>query len=216
MIESDKTLLEKVTSNTLTAVAATVIATAGATTTPLAALIPVLTTALAYSRFVDRVEDTFVEFEKILSDHQSQLNDISDAQFQLISEIISTTLQTVDSKKLGYLRQSLENSLCSEKIDPKDVTFLARTVRDISVAELKFLIDNFKYKFIIISGFESDETNLHIEPNSSDELIVSGLINLGLLITSIPTIGGVKFNFSPLVAKIIALVTDQKNHTSPA
>ena len=78
------TALEKVSGNTGTEIAATLLAAFSGN--PVAAILPVLTNALASGRHKQRVEKAINEIGAVLEEHSELLRNISDQQYKLINE----------------------------------------------------------------------------------------------------------------------------------
>lgn len=177
--------------------------------TPLSALLPILTSSLASGRQEERVRQALAQIDSMLRDHQEELIRLSDAQYKLINEAILAVLQTTEEEKLDYLRRAVSNSLTMYDLEPQEATILGRIIRDISVQEADFLIQNFAYKFVWVSNTEDsiDDSTLRVRQDSEVETTVTGLISLGLLAAA----GGGwdddgKLRFSSIVAKLIAIL----------
>ncbi len=203
--------LEKVAGNpvveaTLTFVAATI----GG---PLAPVIPVLTKSLASERQKVRIEAFLVDVEHTLNSFEDRLRDLSDAQYKLLNESILAALNTTEQEKLRLLRSCVKNSLDMPDVDPMEAVALSRIIHDISVEEALFVVRNFSYQCVTISSSgapsKEDATILCISPGSREEMVVSGLTTLGLLMTGEPTLGQL-LRWSRLVAKFIVLLRDTK------
>ena len=100
--------LEKVTGNTGTEMAATLLAAFSGN--PVAALLPVLTNALASGRHKQRVEKAVNEIGAVLDEHSDLLRNITDQQYKLINETVLSIFNTVDSDKLEYLKRVTKHS----------------------------------------------------------------------------------------------------------
>lgn len=199
--------LEKVAGNTGTEIAATLLAAFSGN--PVAALLPVLTNALASTRHKKRVEKAISEIAAVLEEHSEQLRGITDQQYKLINETILAVFQVVDEDKIEYLKRVIRNSLNDGDIKSQEAELLSRVVRDMSAEELRFLVEKFSYRRIQLSKLNSPDTLevLRVDAESREGLIVSGLISLGLLIPAEPTWdeSGL-YRFSNIVAKLIALL----------
>ncbi len=203
--------LEKLSGNigtqtTLATLAACVSLAADPVVTPLASLLPVLANSLAAGRHKERVEKTIVEIEAKLRAHEDALQALSDDQFKLLNEIVIAVLQTTEDEKLTYLKQAIDHGL-SEGVDLGCSVQLSRMLRDIAAAEVKFLIENFQYKRIVFDANPDSEQELRVKRGSVQEIAVTGLIALGLIIPMGSTMNDMgKYRFSPLVAKLVVLV----------
>lgn len=158
--------------------------------TPMAALLPVLTTTLASGRHKARVESTIAEISDILDRHEKQLKNVSDPQYKIINEMILAVFQTTEQEKLSYLRNVLSNAISADELTAQEADFISRVVRDMSAKEAEFLVDSFKYARIQLANLEGENPNentMTVNPESDDGMIVTGLISLGLLIPAEPT-----------------------------
>ncbi len=203
------TALERVTGNVATESALTYLASwAGG---PLAALLPVLSKSLASERQKARVEQTLVEINQILEKHDAEIRNLSDEQYKIINEAVLALLQATQAEKLNYLRTVVQNSLTLQDVLPQEAIALSRAIREISVQEVKFLMENFHYKNIMLipasAGAKTSLDIIQIEPTSQEALVVSGLLSLGLLTPAQATIDNMgMLCFSEIVAKLIALL----------
>lgn len=203
---SDPTIIERVAGSLPVQASLTVVATlAGG---PLTALLPVLATTLASSRQSKRIEKCLKDFDALLRQHTKTLHEISDAQYKIINEAILAALHTTQQEKLELLKNVVAHSIDFPAYAPQEAIVLSRIVRDISCEEAKFVVANFAYKGVLIGteGFaQGREKILCIEPDSSEALIVGGLLSLGVLTTGIPTLGQI-LRFSAITAKLIVLL----------
>ena len=202
-------MLEKVTGNLI--VESTLTLAAAVSGVAVAALLPLLTNTLAEGRHKKRIQICIEEINETLKQHEQQLNNLGDGQYKLINETVLAILQTTNSNKLKYLKNTIKNTLLANEEQIGDGVFLSRAIRDISADEALFLITNFSYKKIEIGNSTSAMPSdvLRIPSNSHDELICAGLISLGLIITSGSTIDDQGLHkFSNLVAKLLVLIQD--------
>lgn len=186
------------------AVATVVAALAGG---PLAAMLPVLAKSLASERQRVRVEKHLADVSLMLQCHQEALRNLSDAQYKLINEAVLAALQTTQSEKLEILRNAVRRSLDLQDVEPQEAISLSRIIRDISAEEAMFVINNFSYKGVQIAapGSHGEDGILLVRSGSRDELLVSGLVSLGVLTAGQPTLGQI-LGFSPITAKLIVLL----------
>lgn len=175
---------------------------------PLAALLPVLATSLASERHKRRVENELAEINALLKAHERELRNISDAQYKLINETILALLHTTSKEKLAYLRRAVKNSLEIADIQVDEAAVLSRLIRDISAEEADFLISNFSYQRLQLGVAQGTPEDILIVPTGGrHELVVSGLMSLGLVIPGGPTFDdGGTLRFSSVVVKLIALL----------
>jgi hypothetical protein len=99
-----------------------------------------------------------------------------------------------------------------DDLDHQEATILPRVIRDISAEEIEFLVRNASYKKIQLGITSSDvlsETVLTVPADGDEELIVSGLISLGLVISAGPTMDDSGLlKFSSGVSKLITLLKE--------
>ena len=178
---------------------------------PLAALLPVLGKSLAAERQKVRVEAALAEIDKVLSAHSHALNSLSDAQYKLINEAVLSLLHTTSTEKMVYLKRVVGNTISTSSLDDQEAVVLSRIVRDMSADETKFLCANFGYERIQVASTDPQHKMrvLKVKPGTSEALIVTGLVSLGLLESAEPTWGeGGLLRYSSVTAKLIALLRD--------
>lgn len=202
------TALEKATGNLGTDLAGTLIAVCSGN--PVAALLPVLTKALASGRHKQRVENAMLEIREVLDEHSDRFRNITDQQYKLINETVLSIFSTVDSGKLEYLKRVVRNTLDDSNLKSQEAELLSRVIRDMSADELQFVIDHYAYKLIKLSNKEMADEGyrvLRVDPDSREGLIVSGLISLGLLLPGEATYAeSGSHRYSNIVAKLIVLL----------
>jgi len=202
----DKSKLEGVAGSLAAGVAGTTVAALGTSITPLAAFVPFLMQSLATRRHSARIDKALNDINEILKSHGEEIQNINDYQYKLISEVVATVFNTIDQEKLEFLKAAINNTINNEELNKKNTEYLSRILRDISISEINFLLDNFKYENIFVSNGASSDKNLHIKPGTETEVIASGLINLGLIYSKNPKFDVTKYVFSPVVPKLIALL----------
>lgn len=211
---AEKTLVEAVAGHPLTKTAVA----AGAAfapiampyVTPLVALLPGLVDSLAAERQSQRIEACIASLNEQIAKLKIELDKLSDDQFKFVGECAISMLSTVDSAKLDYLKCAALNSLSDELHVSGVADAMSRLVRDISSAETAFVIRAFAYKSVNIDDeLEATERqeNLIVRTGTEDELHVGGLIRLGLLYAKSSSWDAAMYEWSPLTAKFIALVT---------
>lgn len=199
--------MERVSGNLATGIAGTAVAALGSSITPLAAFVPFLLQSLASQRHSERIDKALSEINDILIEHGDAIKELSDPKYKFIGEAISTVFLSVDREKIEYLKTCIDNAVKSSDINEGNADYLARIIRDISYSEAKFLIDNFQYQNIFFGdGTKTIDNALTIKNGSEQEVIASGLINMGLLYSKVPTFDSVKFEFSPIVIKLLLLL----------
>jgi hypothetical protein len=203
----EKSKLEKISGSLAAGAASTAIGALGATVTPLAAFVPFLVQTLASGRHSKRLEKAISEIESILEQHSDEIKNVSDDQYKIINEAIAAAFYTINQEKLNYLVKVVENSTnrpedCNGFSDP-----ISRVIRDISAAEILFIVNNFHYEGVTITNMQSTNERLFVvEPGSNEEVLVSGLINLGLFYAKDTTWDSQVYSWSPIVVKILNLV----------
>lgn len=181
----------------------------------LAPLLPILAKSLGAERQRLRVEKSLLEIAAVLERHEEAIVNLTDEQYKLINETVLTLLQTTQEKKLRYLRTVVENTLSEKQILPEEATMLSRVVRDISAEEIAFLLRSFQYDGVLLTNSSEPEKDgynyLHLIPNSSDALNVSGLISLGLVESGETMWIGTPLRFNRISGKLIALLQDTRS-----
>lgn len=207
---TEKSALEVISSSIATKTVANAVAVVGATITPLAAFVPFLVDALASGRQGERMEQMFAELTTLTNSHSEQIQALTDDQYKVINEVISAAFYTINQEKLDLLKRAAANAFLDSEAVANISDALSRVIRDISAVEAAFVIRNFNYELFIVSNesFESAKMppTLTIRPHSDDEVILSGLINLGLLYSKASRWDVVAFEWSPLVVKLIRLL----------
>jgi c-di-AMP phosphodiesterase-like protein len=199
-------LLEKVSGSLVTESVATALATYVGT--PLAALLPVLSKALASERHRKRVEKALEDINQVLVAHEDKLRQLSDSQYKIINEVILTILQTTEQEKIEYLKTAIKNVFNMDKFTISVSTLISRILRDITLEEIVFLLKYSKYSRIIFSGQPMNDRELRINAHSKEGVIVSGLISLGLMIPGAATFDDIgRYQYSPLVNDIIKIIS---------
>ncbi|EJS2612058.1 hypothetical protein NW622_004734, partial [Vibrio alginolyticus] len=98
-------LLEKVSGNVGTTVAATLIAASGGAY--LAPILPVLTGSLANGRYQRRIDSALSDLNNRLSFFEDKISSLSDTQFQLISETVISLMKTTSEEKIELLKSAV-------------------------------------------------------------------------------------------------------------
>ena len=203
------TLIERISGNVATQSALTLIGALSAS--PLSALLPILSTSIASKRQQERVEAALVEVNSILEANADVLARITDNQYKVINETVLAFLSNTSQAKLVYLRRAVQNGLTMPQIQAEEAVVLSRVVRDISAEEADFLLHNFAFDRIQLGATTSDtqKGTLVVSSIEKEELIVSGLISLGLMSPAGPTIDDSGLmRFSNVVAKVIVLLRE--------
>ena len=208
-----QTPLERVSGNLGTSIGATLVASSGGTY--LAPLLPTLLGALANGRYKKRVEAALQEIESRLSKQDDIVKTISDNQFKLVGEIVSTILRTTNEDKINILKEAAVNGISTDAIEDHEASVISRVLRDISVVELLFLKRISGYQeIVIVSGTEDlqakGEGSIWIVAESTDAELLSGLINLGIVVGIGSGFGGtLNYRLLPLAGKLVDLVSSK-------
>jgi hypothetical protein len=160
----------------------------------------------------------FEELKAIVEQHAEKLKDLTDDQYKVVNEAISAAFYTINEDKLDYLKRAAKNAFLKPGAVEGLSDPLSRVVRDLSAAEAKFISTNFGFELIMLFAKQGGSVPpgsevtaaklLQIEAGSADEVIVSGLIGLGLLYAKTPRFGSVMYEWSPLVAKVMVLLRE--------
>jgi len=174
---SEETKLEKI-AGSLPVAGATAIVSA-AVGSPIAALLPVLTGALANGRHKKRVEAALDSIQEELSALGEGLNNLSDAQFKFVNESVISILHSPDDQKVEYLKKGIRNSSAHDRLTLHEASLVSRALRDITVEELSFLIECKGSKVV----FHENPTEgcINVSKLTYDGERATGLISLGLL-----------------------------------
>jgi hypothetical protein len=205
--QDNPTLLEKLSGNLVAQTVLTGLATYIGS--PLAALLPVLSESLASRRHSKRVEKALSEINNMLLAQNEKIKNISDSQYKIINETILTILQTTEDEKIEYLKKIIEKSINEEGIPFTDSSQLSRIIRDISVEEIIFLSKTIsRYSRIVFIEDTTIKSDLYVEPKSHDSTLAAGLISMGLLVPTKPTIDNIgSYQFSPLAKKMLKILS---------
>lgn len=211
-----RSAVEAISGSVTTALAMTAIAAFGDGGGPLAiaaALLPILAAAPAGVRQKARLDAALEDIHTALAEHQDRFAQLTDQQFSLINQSIAALLQTTNEDKINLLKRAVVNSLDAQPMLDQEVVFLGRIVRDISVDETRFLVENYSYQWIWNGNDPPPlltENVLHVVPNTLDSSVLLGLQTLGLVSSPSENIDSMGFmTFSPMVAKLLTLVVSK-------
>lgn len=204
---TEPSIIEKIASNLLVQGAATTVGILGANITPLAAFVPFLVDSLASGRQSKRLEAMLGELQLLTEQNAEKLKDMTDDQYKVVNEAISAAFYTIDLEKIELLKRAASNAFMNPDAVEELSDSLSRIIRDISAAEVAFIARSFGYENIVVrEDAEGMENTLAIKPHSTEEILLSGLINLGLLYSKTTRWDTVSFEWSPLVSKLIRLL----------
>ena len=212
----NKTFIEKAASSMPASIAANAVSAFGSPFTPWAAFAPFLLQTMASKRQSERVEKMLTELAQAVSELQIDMHTISDDQYKLAGECVVAAFSTVDQRKLDHIRNVVLHTLLKPELSLDNSDALGRLIRDISAAEVVFLLDAFRYEGVSIDAeLTPIAGRLMVKPNSPDELHIGGLIRLGLLYSRSTNWDSMMYEWSPLTAKFIALISSPNESPQP-
>lgn len=176
--------------------------------TPWVAMVPVLAQTLAAQRQSERFNQWQVATNAEVQAIKVDLTNITDDQYQLVAECHVCALSTIKQAKLDYLRAAIVNALTDPSVSAGNPEALARLLRDISSFETKLVIDLFRYDAIFVLEKETTfvDHSFGVLIGTPEAAGVESLIRLGLLQAHAPSWDATRYTWSPLAAKLIALV----------
>jgi len=191
---NEKSTVEKVSSGLPVNIVANTVGVFGATITPLAAFVPFLVQTLASGRQAQRLEKMFGELTAVIESQSEKLKELTDDQYKLVNEAISAAFYTVDEQKLALLKNAVVTAIDEPDIAALASEALSRAIRDISAEEARFIVKNYGYsKLFIVSEVKLIDDAVAIQRGSNEEMLMSGLIGLGLVYSTAPTFDSVKY-----------------------
>lgn len=177
---SKKSNVEKVSGALTTGVLMTAVGVVSGN--PLAAFLPLLAATPAARRHRERIEKSLMELHDRLVPLESQLQALTDAQFQYVGELASLIIRSTNEKKIEVLKRAIERGVASAEPIEKFGVQLARLLRDITPEEAAFLLDHAKYKEILIDfDAKGDSSVAMIKKGTRDYELLGGLLTLGLI-----------------------------------
>ncbi|MCS6192134.1 hypothetical protein [Shewanella baltica] len=215
----EKTYLEKICGNMGTVMATTLVAASSGIF--LAPLLPVLTASIASSRAEKRVENALEDLNIRLSMYEEQILSMSDNQYKLIGEIVSSIMQCTSEPKIELLKNAAVGCLHETQVEDHEASVLSRILRDITVLEYKFLITLSKCSEIVVrssplKNFKLREGMVEFQPKSLEANLLNNLERLNLLHTVISGFGvDIYFEFSPVTHKLLALCGESNVYQTP-
>ena len=144
---------------------------------------------------------------------RAQIRELPDSQYRLIAGIVAAILETIDERKLRFLKAAALNVAKSSYLETFEAQLLTRILRDISTAEISFLVE---YRGRPVSFGHGDHPSAPLNPvfldkSSAEGAVAIGLINLGLLVRS-PDEGTAAdigaYIVSPFVERLLRLLTE--------
>lgn len=153
----------------------------------------------------NRFQDNLNNLNERLKDCEEKLKNVTEAQFQLIIENVTTMRFTFDEAKLEYLKQAIINGVNDKDLELNETMAITRLLRDITVEELLFTIE----KFNQIDSSTTDRQK-YIPNDVSDDFrrIISGLAAIGVVaIFSDKKSISNAYQFTPIVSKLVTLLS---------
>ena len=161
------------------------------------------------------------EFYRRVSEHMTKspekMNNLSESQFKIVQESLAAALYTIEEAKLDYLKMAIFTNIDNETVPPPFASAVSRALRDISVKELKFLIEHRKverFQFIAdasphAAGIKTQDSGkeniLEVRLDSQEGESLSGLMGLGICVTASSSIDDIgRPQYSPLAQRILA------------
>lgn len=199
--------IEKISGNLLVTASTTVLAAVCGT--PVAALLPALTSTLANDRHSKRIEATIKDINSRLLKIENFDKSLTDAQYKLISELVVTLLNTPDEEKISHLKHAIFETPLVDALNMHEATILSRVLNTISIGELKLLLECHG-SGIVFTSYKK-EGFYNIDKFSLDGEYAVGLISLGLLSRSPAegTAGDIgAYSFTRLADNLVKLLID--------
>jgi len=108
------TAVERISGNFLAKAGLTIIAAAAAS--PLAAFLPLLAESLAGRRHSARIEKALEDIQRLLKEHETQIEKLTDPQYKLLNEAVIAIMQNTEDAMCFPL--SLESCGSSSRVPP--------------------------------------------------------------------------------------------------
>jgi hypothetical protein len=125
-----------------------------------------------------------------------------------VNEAIAAAFYNIDEQKLAILKHAITKAIDEPDIADSTSEALSRAIRDISVEEARFIVNNFHHSKFTIGPNQIDGEYVHsIQPGSKELALVSGLISLGLIHSPVTYVASVVYEWTPLVAKLVRLLS---------
>lgn len=206
---TEKSKLEVVANSTVVSTAANAIGIFGATITPLAAFIPFLVQSLGSARQSARIEKMLEDVKTIAENNADKIHNLSDDQYKVVNEAVSAAFYTVNEEKLHFLRNAIKNSIETPGLVVGMSDAISRVIRDISVDEVMFILKYKSHKSVTVyQGTLDGHEIARVMPGSFEEVLLSGVINLGLAYSKTNYAGIIAYEWSPLVEKLVGLLNE--------
>lgn len=217
---TEKSNLEKILGHPLTSTALTgaaALAAAGplsnVVTASLLGVVPAFVDTIASNRAQARTEQTIAALSKDMEELQINIDKLSDNQVAFIESTVASIFTTSDEKKLQILKEAASRVAQHDDLVEDRGAILSRTLREMSTAEIAFLIRYFGAPVFVRndSSEPQRETTLSpmFTPSSEETTEISGLISLGVLLPVPGPWIATQFDWSRTAGKILAIVGGQ-------
>ena len=210
--DDEQTALERTSGHPLTGVALTTISVL--IPTPLTALLPVLADSLATGRHKRRIDEELKRINTVLEAQRHKVNCLTDPQYKLLNEVIIAVLHNLENEKAENLRKAIANTLSASNVTYTVANQVSRVLRDISAAELQFVINSAAFNSIMLGPINGEVSSdvLIVNKGSPDAALVASLIGLGVLVpegSSLDRLG--RYVFASFASELVLLVTDKSS-----
>ncbi len=113
---------------------------------------------------------------------------MSDAQYKVVCEALSHLQRTSDEKKIDYLKRAVLNGVLDTELSSEKAYIVSRVLRDISALEIDFLLAGIRCTqiYLMVPNPDGsvpilDEAAYTVASNVGTQMIVAGLLSLGLI-----------------------------------
>ena len=170
-------------------------------------IVPSLVQTAVAARHQERIESTIAGMQEDAAELNAKLDSLTEAQYMLANECVLAVSTTIDQAKLDYLRAAFRNSLSDEDLVGQSPELLSRLIRTMSAQELHTVDRLFRFKTVCISEAAMvDEQGYIAQMGTPEAIQVGALIQLGLLQALASTWDVTRYVWSPIAAKLLALV----------
>lgn len=179
----------------------------GAISIALLGIVPGLIQTAVATRHQERIEATITGMQQDAAALAAKLEALTEAQYMLANECVMAVATTIDQAKLDYLRAAFRNSLSDKDIAGDTPELLSRLVRNMSADEMRLVDKLFKFATICIAEADMvDEQGYIAKIGTHEAMQVGALIQLGLLHALAPSWDVTRYVWSPVTAKLLALL----------
>jgi hypothetical protein len=179
----------------------------GAISIALLGIVPGLVQTAVAARHQERIEATIAGMQQDATALATKLETLTEAQYMLANECVMAVATTIDQTKLDYLRAAFRNSLSDKDVAEDTPELLSRLIRNMSAKELCLVDKLFRFGTVCIAEEEMvDEQGYIAKIGTHEAMQVGALIQLGLLHSLAPSWDVTRYAWSPVTAKLLALV----------